>query len=126
MSIIYGLVAKDTVVLAEYTERRGNFQTVTRMLLPRLPTKETSKMSYDYDEHMFHYITRGGWTFVVMTQKSLTLRTAYVFLEDIADRFLALVETLPFSNTVALSLNNRFAPVLQERMRFYNSVPNIE
>ena len=51
MPLIYSLVARDTVILAEFTSftsTSGNFTTVTRRILERIPQKE-SKMSYVYD-----------------------------------------------------------------------------
>ena len=49
--IIYSLVARGTCVLAEFTTTSGNFTTVTRRILEKLPT-EDSKMSYVYDSHV--------------------------------------------------------------------------
>lgn len=43
--IIYALVARGTCVLAEFTTTSGNFTTVTRRILEKLPS-EDSKMSY--------------------------------------------------------------------------------
>ena len=48
MPLIYSLVARETVILAEFTSTSGNFTTVTRRILERIPQKE-SKMSYVYD-----------------------------------------------------------------------------
>ena len=43
--IIYALVARGTCVLAEFTTTSGNFTTVTRRILEKIPS-EDSKMSY--------------------------------------------------------------------------------
>ena len=43
--IIYALVARGTCVLAEFTTTSGNFTTVTRRILEKLPSDD-SKMSY--------------------------------------------------------------------------------
>ena len=42
---VYSLVARGTCVLAEFTTTSGNFTTVTRRILEKLPS-EDSKMSY--------------------------------------------------------------------------------
>ncbi len=49
MPVFYALVARKSVVLAEYTGRSGNFPTVTRMLLGKI-TDGDQKMSYVYDK----------------------------------------------------------------------------
>ena len=51
--IIYALVARGTCVLAEFTTTSGNFTTVTRRILEKIP-REDAKMSYVYDSHVFH------------------------------------------------------------------------
>ena len=49
MAILYALVARQKVVLAEYTgSYGGNFPTVTRSLLSKIPT-HNEKMSIVYD-----------------------------------------------------------------------------
>ncbi|RHY26589.1 hypothetical protein DYB32_007474, partial [Aphanomyces invadans] len=47
---VYALVSRGKTVLAEYTASSGNFPTVTRVLLAKIPT-EDSKMSYVYDQY---------------------------------------------------------------------------
>lgn len=49
MPIVYALISRGKTVLAEYTSTSGNFPTVTRVLLSKIPT-ENSKMSYVYDK----------------------------------------------------------------------------
>jgi len=46
---VYALVARGKTVLAEFTSTSGNFPTVTRVLLAKIPA-EDSKMSYVYDK----------------------------------------------------------------------------
>ena len=46
--IVYALVARGKVVLAEFTATSGNFPTVTRQLLEKIPPRD-GKMSYVYD-----------------------------------------------------------------------------
>jgi vesicle-associated membrane protein 7 len=49
MPILYALVARSKHVLAEYTSSHGNFPTVTRVLLSKIPEQD-GKMSYVYDK----------------------------------------------------------------------------
>ena len=41
--------------LAEFTATSGNFPTVTRVLLSKIPPQD-GKMSYVYDKYVFHYV----------------------------------------------------------------------
>jgi len=45
MTIVYALIARGKAVLAEYTATAGNFPTVTRVLLNKIPAENT-RMSY--------------------------------------------------------------------------------
>lgn len=66
MPLIYSLVARGKTVLAEYTCAQGNFPTVTRILLSKLPQQD-GKMSYVYDNHTFHYIVDNGIIFLCLS-----------------------------------------------------------
>ena len=58
MAIPYVLISRGggTTVLAEFTCSSGNFPTIARLLLGKLSGAD-EKMSYQYDEFAFHYIT---------------------------------------------------------------------
>ena len=62
MSLLYGLVSRENVVLAEYTSTNGNFPSVTRMVLTKISSQEDHKMSLAYDTQVFHYIVSSGIT----------------------------------------------------------------
>lgn len=114
MPILYALVARKKVVLAEYTASTGNFPTVTRVLLSKIPEQD-SKMSYVYDKHVFHYIVDQGITFLCMSDESTKRRITFGFLEDIKkswrDRFQSVEQT-----ALAFSLNDMFSPTLKQKM----------
>lgn len=46
---VYALVSREKTVLAEYTASSGNFPTVTRVLLAKIPSHD-GRMSYVYDK----------------------------------------------------------------------------
>jgi len=52
MTLVYALVSRQKTVLAEYTatSATGNFPTVTRVLLSKIPTVD-GRMTYVYDEY---------------------------------------------------------------------------
>lgn len=114
MPILYSLIARQKAVLAEFTSSSGNFPTVTRVLLAKIPDSD-SKMSYVYDKYVFHYIVDQGITFLCMSDESTKRRITFAFLEDVKknwrEHYTAVERTaLPFS------LNEAFSPVLRQKL----------
>lgn len=56
MTIVYALIARGKAVLAEFTATAGNFPTVTRVLLNKIPA-EATRMSYVSQPSMSHHTT---------------------------------------------------------------------
>jgi hypothetical protein len=124
MAIVYALVARKKAVLAEHTNCSGNHTTVTRVLLAKIPDHD-GKMSYVYDQHVFHYIVDGGMTFLCMAGEETRRRITFAFLEDVIkswrEQYASVEQTaLPFS------INEAFAPVLKAKMEYYSSSPSAD
>jgi vesicle-associated membrane protein 7 len=87
--IIYALVSRGSDVLAEFTDRTGNFEQVTRQLLNRIPP-ENKIMSYVYpkEKYVFHYIVNDGITFLCMADEGFGRMVPFRFLEDLKNKFL--------------------------------------
>ena len=115
MPILYALIARGPVVLAEYSEKTGNFPTVTRVLLGKIPPID-GKMSYVYDKHVFHYLVEGNVTYLCMADEGMKRRIPFTFLEDIKRRFVTQYGEAAH-NAIAFAFNNEFSPVLQARAR---------
>ena len=62
MPILYALIARGPVVLAEYSEKTGNFPTVTRVLLGKIDDSADCRKSIKADEYTFHFVVEGGLT----------------------------------------------------------------
>ncbi|TRY51099.1 Synaptobrevin-like protein [Cryptosporidium tyzzeri] len=124
MSIIYSLVAKDNVVLAEYTENTGNFPSIARFLLKKI-NKSLNKQSYTYDIYCFHFlIYEPGVIYMAMTDRTFGLTIPYEYLIDIRSKTLPFVEML--TNPITLILNGVVAPIIKERMIYWNCPENTE
>ena len=120
--ILYALIARENVVLAEFTSTGGNFPTVTRMLLHKISSNEDHKMSYTYDQHIFHYIVEAGVTYLCMADVELRRRLPFAFLADVKQRFQSTYgDHVQTAN--AFAMNEDFSPVLQRQMSFYNENP---
>jgi vesicle-associated membrane protein 7 len=88
--IIYALVARDRAVVAEFSFLTGNFSTVARLILEKLPALPVNqKRSYSYDEHhTFHYFNaRAGLTFLCLADRSLGRESPYLFLESLEEQW---------------------------------------
>jgi len=87
--IIYALVSRGSDVLAEHTERTGNFEQVTRQLLKRIPP-ENKIMSYVYpkEKYVFHYIVDDGITYLCMADEGFGRMIPFRFLEDMKNKFI--------------------------------------
>ena len=85
MPLIYAFVARRTTVLAEFTSTSGNFPTITRVLLGKIP-EEDGKMSYVYDQFVFHYVVENKITFLCMADENAKRRVPFAFLDDIKVR----------------------------------------
>mmetsp|Transcript_14747 Transcript_14747/g.40742 ORF Transcript_14747/g.40742 Transcript_14747/m.40742 type:complete len:228 (+) Transcript_14747:114-797(+) len=122
MTIVYALISVEKTVLAEYTatSATGNFPTVTRVLLAKIPSQD-GKMSYIYDNYMFHYVVEEGICFLCMSDEMNKHRIPYAFLDDMKQRFLAQYGRQEPLQAIAFAYNEEFSTVIQDRMDFYNS-----
>jgi len=118
--ILYGLVARGKNVLAEYTAVSGNFPTITRVLLGKISTDQDGKMSYVYDQYVFHYIVENHITYLTMCDDMNKRRIPFLFLEDIKQRFVAAYGELA-QTAHAFAMSEEFGRTMQKQMEFYNS-----
>jgi len=122
MTIVYALVSRQKTVLAEYTATSvtGNFPTVTRVLLSKIPPVD-GRMTYVYDEYVFHYVVEGGICFLCMSDEQNRHRVPFAFLNDIKQSFTHKYGMDIPQRAIAFSLNEEFSKSICERMNYYNS-----
>ena len=120
MTILYALVSRGKTVLAEYTDASGNFQTITRVLLGKIPENEDGKMSYVYDQHVFHYIVENRVIYLCMCDEINKRRVPFSFLDDVKQRFDGIYGEQAHT-AIAFAFNAEFSPVLMERMGHFNN-----
>ncbi|KAF9916873.1 hypothetical protein FBU30_001111 [Linnemannia zychae] len=125
MSIIYALVARGNLILAEYTNSSGNFTTVTEAILEKIPPNN-SKLTYIYDRYLFHYICEDGLTYMCMADDSFGRRIPFAFLQDIKEKFLtqygherALSSLVPYSM-------NEFSKTIAKQMEYFSTNPEAD
>eukprot|EP00531_Pseudo-nitzschia_arenysensis_P011076 CAMPEP_0116131120 /NCGR_PEP_ID=MMETSP0329-20121206/8837_1 /TAXON_ID=697910 /ORGANISM="Pseudo-nitzschia arenysensis, Strain B593" /LENGTH=225 /DNA_ID=CAMNT_0003625531 /DNA_START=173 /DNA_END=850 /DNA_ORIENTATION=- len=122
MTIIYALVSRQQTVLAENTSTNasGNFPTVTRVLLEKIPQQD-EKMTLVHDDYVFHYIVENGICYMCMSDEKNKHRIPFAFLEDTKDRFLAQFGLENATQAIAFSMNEDFKGTIAERMEYFNS-----
>ena len=118
--MVYALVARRKVVLAEYTATSGNFPTVTRVLLDKIAPQDC-KMSWQYDDHVFHYVVESGLTYLCMADESLKRRIPFAYLADVKERFKSTFGLEQAHNAIAFAMNDSFSRVLQARLEHHNN-----
>lgn len=123
--ILYALIARGKTVLAEFTFTSGNFPQITRVLLGKI-SNDDGKMSYVYDQHVFHYIVTDGIVYMCMCDdpQDGKRRLPFSFLEDIKNRFVASYGDAA-QTAIAFAMNEEFGRTLQKQMEFFNG-PNAD
>ena len=68
MAIVYALVARGTVVLAEFAAVSGNAGAVARRILEKLPAEAEARLCFAQDRYIFHVLRSpaDGLTFLCM------------------------------------------------------------
>nr|GAT50778.1 predicted protein [Mycena chlorophos] len=82
MSLIHGLVARGSTILAEHQAGKRNFSQATEKILSKIPPND-SKLTYVWEEFLFHYISESGYTYLVMADDSAGRRMPFAFLADL-------------------------------------------
>jgi len=59
--LIYAFVSRGTVILAEFTEFSGNFNSIAFQCLQKLPSTN-NKFTYNCDNHTFNYLIDNGYS----------------------------------------------------------------
>ncbi|CAN1221409.1 Putative vesicle-associated membrane protein 726 [Linum grandiflorum] len=59
--LIYAFVSRGTVLLSEYTEFSGNFNSIAFQCLQKLPASN-NKFTYNCDGHTFNYLVDNGYS----------------------------------------------------------------
>ena len=101
MPILYALVARGTVVLAEFSAATGNPAAVARRILEKLPPaaeKAESRLCFSQDHYIFHIFRADSLTFLCMANDtfgsaflslSLSLSLALIVFMSVLYHFLS-------------------------------------
>ena len=84
--IIYSLIAKKSLVIAEYTSHDGDFPEMARKILSK--TKNTNnKKCFIKGNYTFTFCSEEEFTFCCLTENSTSKEIAFKFLDNLAETF---------------------------------------
>uniref|UniRef100_A0A7N0R8D4 Uncharacterized protein n=1 Tax=Kalanchoe fedtschenkoi TaxID=63787 RepID=A0A7N0R8D4_KALFE len=125
MAIQYALVARGSVVLAEFSATATNASAIAKQLLDKLPGNEDSHVSYSQDRFIFHVKRTDGLTVLCMADDNAGRRIPFAFLEDIHQKFVRTYGRAVHS-ALAYGMQDEFSRVLGQQMEYYSNDPNAD
>lgn len=130
MSVVYALIARQQSVLCEFTDKSGNFPTVTRVVLKHLAQQQgadsgstaspgATKSVFPYNEFNFFFLHEEGLTYMCMAEEQVQTNVAFAMLTELRDAF---VEHYGEQGKTALAFGMMpFAPTLAALMKKYDN-----
>lgn len=79
--LIYAMVARGTVVLAEHTAYAGNFRDIAAQCLQKLPAGD-NRLTYTCDAHTFNFLIHQGYGTYLIFLFSLDLCLLQMYILD--------------------------------------------
>lgn len=125
MAIRYSMVARGSVVLAEYSSTPSNANTVARQILEKIPGMGDSHVSYSQDRYIFHVLRADGLTFLCMANDTFGRRIPFTYLEDIHAKFMKAYGRAALT-ALAYAMNDEFSRVLHQQMEYFSNDPNAD
>ncbi|KAI3729962.1 hypothetical protein L6452_18635 [Arctium lappa] len=125
MTILYTLVARGSVVLAEFSGTPTNASTISRQILEKIPGDNDMNVSYSQDRYIFHVKRTDGLAVLCMADDAAGRRIPFAFLEDIHQRFVRTYGRAVLS-AQAYGMNDEFSRVLSQQMEYYSNDPNAD
>ncbi|KAF9044243.1 VAMP/synaptobrevin-like protein [Panaeolus papilionaceus] len=122
MSLIHALVAQGSTVLAEHQAGKRDFSQATQTILSKIPPNN-SKLSYAWEQYLFHYVSEGGYTFLVMADESAGRRVPFAFLAELQRKFTSAPSSSSSDDIPAYGMQGSFGPTISALMHTYNTAP---
>jgi vesicle-associated membrane protein 7 len=88
--------------------------------LEKIPVQD-GKMTYVYDDYVFHYVVENGICYLCMSDEKNKHRIPFGFLADMKNKFISKFGLEAAQTAIAFAMNEDFKNIIAERMEFYNS-----
>ncbi|XP_039840440.1 vesicle-associated membrane protein 721-like isoform X1 [Panicum virgatum] len=121
-ALIYAMVARGTVVVAEHTSYAGNFRDIAAQCLHRLPAGN-NRFTYTCDAHTFNFLVADGYAYCVVATESAGRQIPMAFLEMIKEDFNKRYAGGKAATATANSLSRDFGPRLGDQMQYCRDHP---
>ncbi|KAF6165844.1 hypothetical protein GIB67_012741 [Kingdonia uniflora] len=125
MAILYAVVSRGTVVLAEFSAISGNTGAVSRRILEKIPSESDTRLCFSQDRYIFHILRSDGLSFLCMANDTFGRRIPFSYLEDIHMRFMKNYGRVA-NSAPAYAMNDEFSRVLHQQMEFFSSNPSAD
>ncbi|KAF8815563.1 VAMP/synaptobrevin-like protein [Phlegmacium glaucopus] len=125
MSLIHALVAQGSTILAEHKAGKRDFSQATQTILSKIPPNN-SKLTYVWEQYLFHYISEGGFVYLVMADESAGRRMPFAFLTDLQLKFTSAPSSSSSDEMPAYGLQGTFGPTIAALVHTYNTEPPID
>lgn len=116
-TLIYAMVARGTVVVAEHTAYTGNFRDIAAQCLQKLPAGN-NRFTCTCDGHTFNFLVHEGYAYCVVATESSGRQIPIAFLEMIKEDFNKRYGGGKAATAAANSLSRDFGPRLREQMQY--------
>ncbi|KAG8495668.1 hypothetical protein CXB51_013450 [Gossypium anomalum] len=126
MGILYAMVARGQVVLAEFSATQTNASTVARQILEKMSQgKNDSNSSFSHERYIFHVKRTDGLTVLCMADDTSGRRIPFAFLEEIHQKF---VKTYgrAIQSASGYAMNEEFSRVMSQQMEHFSTDPNAD
>ncbi|KZT25974.1 vesicle-associated membrane protein [Neolentinus lepideus HHB14362 ss-1] len=124
MSLIHALIGHGSKILAEHKADERDFSSATQTILSKIPPND-SKLTYVWEQFLFHYISEGGFTYLVMADDAAGRRMPFTFLNELKRQF----ASFPSASSSSLAelppygMQGSFGPTIAQLMHQYNTSP---
>ncbi|KAF8306055.1 vesicle-associated membrane protein [Clavulina sp. PMI_390] len=120
-SLIHALVSRGSTILAEHSSGKRDFSQAVQTILSKIPPNN-SKLTYVWEQYLFHYVSEGGLTFLVMADDSVGRRMPFAFLADLQRKFTTAYSPDIIFDVPAYGLNE-YSPQIGSLMHEYSTSP---
>jgi vesicle-associated membrane protein 7 len=121
MSLIHALVSRGPIILAEHSSGKRDFSNAVQTILSKIPPNN-SKLTYVWEQYLFHYISENGLTFLVMADDSVGRRMPFAFLTELQRKFTSKYSMDAVQDAPPFGFNE-FSPEIGRMMHQFTTSP---